>query len=65
MEQWGGGITLQFNEHGDFVSVDVGSGPIAEPTHNLYNNLPPGQYVGSIDLGQIYVYKQPDGTLLY
>lgn len=64
MEKEGGGITLLFNEQGDFCSVDLGRGPQTEPTHNLYNKLPPGQYVGSMDLGQIYVYKQPDGTLM-
>ena len=63
MERRGEKIRLQFNEQGRLDSVDLGGGPLTKPTHNLYRNPPPGQYVGSMDLGKIYVYKQPDGTL--
>jgi len=56
-------IVFQFDEQAELVSADLGGGPIPEPTHNLHKNPPPGEYVGSIDLGKIYVYRQPDGTL--
>ena len=64
MEKKKGRIILQFNEQGGLDSVDLGGGPITKPTHNLYDNPPPGQYVGSMDLGKIYVYKQLDGRLM-
>jgi hypothetical protein len=64
MEPKPGKITVQFNERGTLESVDLGAGTIAEPTHNLYDNPPPGQYVGSMDLGKIYVYKQLDGAFI-
>jgi hypothetical protein len=57
-------MTFQFDERGELVSADLGQGPIPEPTHDLYKNPPPGEYVGSMDLGKIYVYRQPDGRLL-
>ena len=46
-------MTFQFDERGEFVSADPGQEPIPEPTHNLYKNPPPGEYVGSIDLACI------------
>jgi hypothetical protein len=64
MEQSGEKITLQFNEQGDLVSTDLGGGTIDKPTNNLHKNPPPGQYLGSMDLGKIYVYKQADGSFI-
>jgi len=63
MGQTGGKIIFQFDERGELLSVDLGEGKISEPTHNLYDNPPPGEYVGSIDLGKIYVYRQGNPTL--
>jgi hypothetical protein len=56
-------IKVEFDEQGGLLSTDLGQGPIPEPTHNLYDNPPPGEYVGTMDLGKIYVYRQPDGTI--
>ena len=55
-------ITVQFDQRGQLLSVDLGGGKIAEPTHNFYDNPPPGEYVGSFDLGRIYVYRQANPT---
>jgi hypothetical protein len=63
MEENAEKITIQVNERGELIYVDLGKGPTNEPTHNLYRNPPPGQYVGSMDLGKIYFYKQPDGSM--
>ena len=59
-------ITTVVNERGEVVSVDLGlgKGPTATPNFNLYDKLPPGEFVGSIDLGEIRIYKQPDGRLM-
>ena len=63
MEEKGENITVQFNERGELIYVDLGGGRMTQPTHTLYKNPPPGEYVGSMDLGKIYFYKQPDGTV--
>lgn len=59
-------ITTVVNERGEVVSVDLGLGgePKSTPNYNLYDKLPPGEYVGSIDLGELRIYRQPDGTLM-
>jgi hypothetical protein len=56
-------MIFQFDEQGGFISTNLGKGEMTKPTHNLYNNPPTGEYVGSMELGKIYVYRQPDGAL--
>lgn len=56
-------ITLKLDEKGDFDSIDLGGGKITRSTHNLHRKPPNGEYVGSIDVGKIYIYRQPRGTL--
>jgi hypothetical protein len=62
-DQMGGKFIIEFDERGQHVGTDLGEGPI-KPTHNLYDNPPPGEYVGSIDLGKMYFYRQPDGKVM-
>ena len=59
-----GPITIQYDERGELVWVDLGRGKITEPTHNLYEKVPPGVYKGHTDLGRLLTYKQDDGTLM-
>lgn len=56
-------IKIEFDERGQDVSIDLGEGPV-KPTHNLYDNPPPGEYVGSVDLGKMYFYRQADGKVM-
>jgi hypothetical protein len=63
MAKKGDTFTLKLNEKGDLDSIDLGGGKITRSTHNLHQKPPAGEYMGSIDLGKVYVYKQPDGTL--
>jgi len=58
-----GEMIFIFDETGELISADLGQGPITQPTHDLHKNPPPGEYVGSMDLGKIYVYRQEDATL--
>lgn len=55
---------IEFDERGQYVSIDLGEGPIRKPTHDFYDNPPPGEYVGSVDLGKMYFYRQPDGKII-
>jgi hypothetical protein len=64
MTQNGEIITIQLNEQYEDITVDLGKGPITEATHNLYDNPPPGKLKGTVDLGKIYIYELPDGTLM-
>lgn len=54
-------ITVQFDERGKLISVDLGAGEMMEPTHNLFDNAPPGDFKGFTDLGKIYTYDLGKG----
>jgi hypothetical protein len=56
-------ITVQFDERGELVSVNMGGRELTEPTHDLYEKLPPGVFKGFSDMGKIYTYELADGRL--
>jgi hypothetical protein len=58
-------ITIQYNKRGEATYVEIDGRKLTEPTHNLYEKMPPGVLKGTIDLGQIYVYELSDGKLKY
>ena len=58
-----GVITVKFDEQGKLISVDLGAGELREPTHSLFDKAPPGIFKGFTDMGKIYTYELPDGTL--
>jgi hypothetical protein len=58
-----GKITVQFNERGELISVDLGEGELREPTHSLFDKAPPGILKGFTDLGKLYIYDLGDGRL--
>jgi hypothetical protein len=63
MEQKGT-ITIQLDERGELLYVDIDGRKLTEPTHNLYDRVPPGVLKGFGDVGKIYTYERPDGTLM-
>lgn len=56
-------ITVQFDEKGDLVYVNLDGQELREPTHNLVDKVPPGIFKGFSDMGKIYTYELPDRTL--
>ncbi len=61
-----GKITVQFNERGELVYVDLDGRRLTENeyTNDLHNNPPPGIFKGFTDMGKIYTYEQnPSGSL--
>lgn len=62
MEQKGR-ITVQFDEKGELVYVNMGGRELTEPTHDLYEKMPPGVFKGFSDMGKIYTYELSDGRL--
>lgn len=62
MEQRGK-ITVQFDERGELVYVNLDGRELREPTHSLFDKAPPGIFKGFADIGKIYTYELPDGKL--
>jgi hypothetical protein len=58
-----GRITVQFDERGELVYIDLGAGELKGPTHSLFDKVPPGVFKGFTDMGKIYTYELKDGTL--
>jgi hypothetical protein len=58
-----GKITIQINQRGELIYIDINGRTLTEPTHNLYDNIPGGVLKGIIEIGQIYCYEQPNGTV--
>ena len=55
-------ITVQYDEQGELISVDLGEGELKKPTHKLFDKEPPGVLKGFTNMGKIYLYELPDGT---
>ncbi len=58
-------ITIQLNDQGEFIYVEIDGKRLTKPTGNLAENPPPGILNGIIDIGHILCFKQPDGTRGY
>lgn len=60
-------MVFEFDERGELIGLDMGRGPmnVKTPTHNLYDNPPPGNLVGTMDLGKVDVYRVNSYTRCY
>ena len=57
-----GTITIQVDHRGELIYVEMDGRRLTEPTHNLYDNLPPGSLKGIINVGKVYIYEQSNCT---